>query len=211
VTRVKICGLRREGDVRFAAELGAHACGFVLSDSPRRVTPERARRLAGEAGDALTVAVVTIETADWIASALERADLRAVQLCAGADGPSVGAVKAAAVRRGLSPLVIAAADTAGASGAEMILRDARTPGAYGGTGVTLDWEAAAGGAPAAERLVLAGGLTPGNVPRAIAALHPSVVDVSGGVESAPGVKDHALLAAFFTAVDAADHGRGVRP
>lgn len=210
MTLVKICGLTREGDVGLAAELGAYACGFVLSESPRRVSVERACRLAAEAGDALAVAVVTTETADWIASALERAGLRGVQLCAGADGPSVGAVLAAAERRGLSPLVIAAADTAGASDAEAILRDARTPDAYGGTGVTLDWEAVAAGAPAAQRLVLAGGLTPGNVPRAIAALHPYVVDVSSGVESVPGVKDHEKLAAFFAAVDAADRGERAR-
>jgi phosphoribosylanthranilate isomerase len=211
VTLVKVCGLTREADVRLAVALGACACGFVLSESPRKVTPERACWLAGDAGDALTVAVVTTETADWIAAALDYSDLRAVQLCAGADGPSVGAVKAAAAARGLSPLVIAAADTTGAARAELILLDARTPDAYGGTGVTLDWEAAATDAPPAERLMLAGGLTPENVPRAITALHPSLVDVCSGVESAPGVKDHERLAAFFAAVDAADRGRGARP
>lgn len=211
MTLVKICGLTRECDVRLAAELGARACGFVLSRSPRQVTPKRASWLAGKAGDALTVAVVTTETADWIAGALDSSGLRAVQLCAGADGPSVDAVKAAAAARGFSPLVIAAADTADVSRAEMTLLDARTPDAYGGTHVTLDWEAVAAEAPEAERLVLAGGLTPDNVPRAIAALHPSMVDVSGGVESEPGCKDPALLAAFFAAVDAADRDEGACP
>jgi phosphoribosylanthranilate isomerase len=217
MTLVKICGLTRDHDVRRAARLGAWACGFVLSDSPRQVTPERAARLADEAGKALTVAVVTTEPADWIADALAQTGLRAVQLSAGADGAAVGAVREAAVRRGLRPLIIAAADTADAAAADFTLLDARTTQAYGGTGQTLDWAALAqsertdgvGGAdaptlPARQRLVLAGGLTPANVAQAIATLRPLAVDVSSGVESAPGVKDPALLGAFLAAVATAD-------
>ena len=59
MTRVKVCGLTRERDVRRAVELGAAACGFVLSPSPRRVTPERAGELAAQAADSLCVGVVT--------------------------------------------------------------------------------------------------------------------------------------------------------
>lgn len=208
MTRVKVCGLTRESDVHAAVRLGACACGFVLSESLRQVTPERACWLAGEAGDALTVGVVTTETPEWIAAALGYADLRAVQLSAGADGPTVHDVRAAAAGRGLTPIVIAAADTPDAADADMVLLDARAPGAYGGTGVTLDWEALArSGPPEHERYVLAGGLTPSNVGQAIAALHPPVVDVSSGVEAEPGVKDPALLAAFFAAVaDSNGHG-----
>ncbi len=143
MTLVKICGLTRDDDVRRAARLGAWACGFVLSASPRQVTPERAAWLAGEAGDALTVAVVTTESPDWIADALAQAGLQAVQLSAGADGASVGAVREAAARRGLRPLVIAAADTPDAAAADLTLLDARTAQAYGGTGQALDWAALA--------------------------------------------------------------------
>ena len=80
MTRVKVCGLTREVDVRQAVALGAWACGFVLSSSPRRVTPARAACLARHTGRALTVAVVTTESAAWIAAALVASGLAAVQL-----------------------------------------------------------------------------------------------------------------------------------
>lgn len=209
MTLVKVCGLTRERDVHHAVEKGAAACGFVLSASPRQVASTRARELATEARDVLTVAVVTTESGEWIAAALVESGLRAVQLSAGADGPSVAEMRAAAGRQGLRPLVIAAADTPDAASADFTLLDARRPGVYGGTGVALDWRALAQTAlPPKERLVVAGGLTPGNVGEAIAALQPSMVDVCSGTEAAPGVKDKGLLAGFFAAVADADYARG---
>lgn len=209
MTLIKVCGLTRESDVRHAADLGAAACGFVLSTSPRQVMPARARELAIEARGGFTVAVVTTEPAEWIALALLQSGLRAVQLSAGADGPTVTAVRAAAARHDLRPLVIAAADTPDAELADLTLFDARRPGVYGGSGATLDWEALAQAAlPPEERLVVAGGLTPRNVGQAIAALHPYMVDVCSGTEAAPGVKDEALLTDFFAAVANADRSGG---
>ncbi|HEX5643841.1 MAG TPA: phosphoribosylanthranilate isomerase [Thermoleophilia bacterium] len=223
VTRVKVCGLTRAEDVRAAADLGAWALGFVLTESPRRVDVARAGQLTKVARDAgasaartpardassahvppLTVGVVTTESPAWIAAALEASRLDAVQLSAGADGPAVAEVLAAA-RREPRPLVIAAADTPDASLADFTLLDARAPGAYGGTGLTLDWRALDDelGTPR-ERLVLAGGLTPANAADAVRALRPAAVDVSSGVESVPGVKDAELLHAFFAAVEHAD-------
>lgn len=222
MTHIKVCGLTRADDVRLAARLGAWACGFVLSDSPRRVTPERVRELAAEAGAALTVIVVTNETADWIAAALATSRAEAVQLSAGADGPTVAGVRAAAAGRGLRPRLIAAADTPDAAAADWVLCDTRAPGQYGGTGRALDWDelaarrragdrAAGGSAPDRGRLILAGGLTPANVTRAIAALRPFAVDVSSGVERAPGTKDARLLAQFAAVVAAADEASASRP
>jgi phosphoribosylanthranilate isomerase len=205
MTLVKVCGLTRDVDVRAAVALGACACGFVLSESPRQVSPERACWLAGEVEDALTVGVVTTEPAAWIAEALEFAGLRAVQLSAGPDGVTVAEIRAATAALEPRPIVIAAADTADAGEADLVLLDARRPGLYGGTGITLDWEALAGdpGTPH-ERFVLAGGLAATNVGAAIAALGPTVVDVSSGVEEAPGTKDPARLREFFAAVVHAD-------
>jgi phosphoribosylanthranilate isomerase len=152
----------------------------------------------------LTVGVVTTESPSWIAAALAMSGLDAVQLSAGADGPTVTDVLAAA-RREPRPLVIAAADTPDASLADFTLLDARAPGAYGGTGLSLDWCALDEKlATSRERLVLAGGLTPANAAGAVRTLHPAAVDVSSGVESIPGVKDAALLRAFFAAVAHAD-------
>jgi phosphoribosylanthranilate isomerase len=212
MTRIKVCGLTREGDVRRAVELGAAACGFVLSPSPRQVSPERAGELAAETADSLSVGVVTTEPAEWIAAAIAEADLGAVQLSAGADGPTVAAVREAAARRGLRPLVIAAADTPDAATADMLLLDARAPGVYGGSGATLDWAALAlATPPPTTRLVVAGGLTARNVGQAIAALTPAMVDVCSGTEATPGVKDEAQLTGFFAAVAQADRSRGVAP
>lgn len=209
MTGVKICGLTLEDDVRRAVDRGAAACGFVLTTSPRRIPPERARDLAMLCGDVLTVAVVSTESPQWIAARLAECKLDVVQLSAGRDGPTVAAVRKAAALRGLRPRVVAAADTPDAADADLVLYDARTAGAYGGTGVALDWQRLAQSAlPPRERLVLAGGLTPENVGRAIAVLHPALVDVSSGVEAAPGVKDSHLLDAFFAAVERADRAGG---
>ena len=206
MTRVKVCGLTTERDVRLAAELGAWACGFVLSQSPRRVTVAQAAELVPHSGDALAVAVVTTEDPEWIAQAVVAGGFDAVQLSAGAEGPAVAAVRAAAQDRGLRPLVIAAGDIADA--ADLVLLDARTPDAYGGTGRTLDWQALAAETLPRERLVLAGGLRPSNVDGAIKLLRPHAVDVAGGVERSPGVKDPKLLRSFFGVVAGADHSAG---
>jgi len=207
MTLVKVCGLTRDGDVRTAVRLGASACGFVLCPSARQVSPERACWLAGEARDALAVGVVATESPEWIAEAADLAGLGAVQLAAGRDGPTVAAVRTATAQLERPPLIIAAADTLDAEDADVILLDGRLPGQYGGTGVALDWPAlAAEDALPHDRMMLAGGLTPENVGAAIAALHPLIVDVSSGVETAPGIKDQGLVRRFFAAVVEADEG-----
>lgn len=204
MTRVKICGLAAAADVELAVRRGAWACGFVLSPSPRRVTPEHAATLTPLTGSAVAVAVVTTEPADVVVDALATGGFDAVQLSAGADGPAVQAVREAARGRGLRPLVIAAADTSGADTADLVLLDSRAPGLYGGTGDPLDWRALAARELSRDRLVLAGGLRPSNVEAAISLVRPFAVDVSSGVERSAGLKDARLVDAFFEAVVAAD-------
>ena len=208
MTRIKICGLTLEKDVKLAAGHHAWACGFVLTDSPRQVSVARAAELTPLCGDSLVVAVVATEEPEWIAGAVAAGGFGAVQLSAGADGPSVAAVRAAALSRGLRPLVIAAADTEDADEADLVLLDARTPDAYGGTGRRLDWRALAAAKLPRERLVLAGGLLPSNVDGAIKLLHPFAVDVSSGIERTPGIKDPRLMRAFFGVVAGADISGG---
>jgi len=230
MTRVKVCGLTRVVDVQDAARLGAWALGTVLSESPRRVTPQEAARLFALAPPGvLTIAVFTTESAAEVAAAAAIAGAGAVQLSAGADGPGVVAVRQALHVAGVSPpVVIAAADTVDAEQADYVLLDSRVEAAvsaaaaaaaddgdttcvageiaaapvYGGTGQTLDWRSIA--APAERPLVLAGGLTAANVGAATAAVRPFAVDVSSGVEQAPGLKDTRLLQRFFAAVRVAD-------
>lgn len=209
MTRVKICGLTVANDVKLVAGYHAWACGFVLSDSPRRVSVAHAAGLTPLCGHSLAVAVVTTEKPAWIAGAVAEGGFGAVQLSAGADGPSVAAVRAAALSRGLRPLVIAAADTEDSDAADLVLFDARTPEAYGGTGRRLDWRALAAAELPRERLVLAGGLLPSNVHGAIKLVRPFAVDVSSGIERTPGVKEPRLMRAFFGVVAGADLSGGV--
>jgi len=208
MTHVKICGLTSESDVKHAAAYGAWACGFVLTESHRRVSLPKAAELTPLCGDSLAVAVVSVEDPAWIAGAVAVGGFGAVQLSAGADGPGVAAVRAAALNRGLRPLVIAAADTEDADLADLILLDARTPKAYGGTGRRLDWKALAAADLPRERLVLAGGLLPSNVDGAIKLVCPFAVDVSSGIERTPGIKDLRLMRAFFGVVAGADISGG---
>ena len=93
-----------------------------------------------------------------------------------------------------------------AAAADAIVLDAQVPGGLGGTGVTLPWTQLARSLTAIRgtcRIVLAGGLTPENVATAITAIEPDIVDVSSGVESAPGIKDHSRMRAFRDAVTGA--------
>jgi phosphoribosylanthranilate isomerase len=170
VTYVKICGLTTLADVRLAVEQDAWACGFVLTRSPRHVSPLRAQELARAARTSLTVAVVTTESPTWIAAAL------------------------------------AAADTPDVDLADYVLLDARAPGRYGGTGCPLPWADLRDQIDerTRQRLILAGGLTPDNVAEAVRILRPLAVDVSSGVESAPGCKDALRLSRFFAAVAAVE-------
>jgi phosphoribosylanthranilate isomerase len=209
MTRVKVCGLTNERDVRLTVRCGAWACGFVLTRSPRRIGAAHAAELVRLTGRSLAVAVVTDEPPAWIAGVVAHCRFGAVQLSAGADGPCVQAVRAAALTHGLRPLIIAAADTVDASAADLVLLDSRTPEAYGGTGRTLDWKAIAAARAPRERLVLAGGLRPSNAKTAIGSVRPFAVDVTGGVERAPGVKDPRLLRELFSAVATADRSGGI--
>lgn len=226
MTLVKICGLARPQDVRAAVAAHAWACGFVLTRSPRRIEPELARRLRTQAGRTLTVAVVGDEPAADVANLLAASGLDAVQLSAGAAGCGVRDLRLAVAERGVAdvpdvagraaagrPVIIAAADTPDALEADFLLYDSRSQDAYGGTGRPLDWTALAD-PPARPRgrclMALAGGLDETNVGEAIRLVRPHVVDVSGGVESSPGVKDAARIDRFMAAVRAADECLTVR-
>lgn len=191
---VKICGLSTPRAVAAAVEAGADAVGFVFAESPRRVTPNRARQLCeGLSPVMIRVAVMRHPAvAEWHA-----------------------------VAEGFEPdwLQTDAGDFAGLDVAERfgrlpVYRDgqALAPGtdepvlfeaAVSGQGALADWQRAAELARE-HRLVLAGGLTPDNVGEAIATVRPWGVDVSSGVESKRGVKDIGRIAAFLQAVREAE-------
>jgi len=206
VVEVKFCGLTRAEDVREAGRLGARWVGAILTDSPRRLTAARAREvLAGAPEGTGRVAVFGADTPARIGVTATDADVDVVQLHGDPDAAFI-----AELRRAWNGTVWAVVRVAGSElpqralelfdVADAVVLDARVEGRLGGTGQTIAWSALAAplsarrGKPA--RLALAGGLDAGNVARAIAALHPDIVDVSSGVESSVGVKDHARMRAF---------------
>ncbi|WP_306317845.1 MULTISPECIES: phosphoribosylanthranilate isomerase [unclassified Streptomyces] len=193
---VKVCGLSREADVDAAVAAGADAVGFVLTASPRQVTPDRARELAAAVPESVTtVAVFRGEPLDEVREAAARAGVTAVQLHGGEPPEAFAALRADGylVVRATSPDEAAPLVT-GAYGEDALIVDSPRPG----SGERWD-PAALGGTSPGGHWMLAGGLGPGNVGDAVAALRPWGVDVSSGVESARGVKDPALIERFVKA------------
>jgi phosphoribosylanthranilate isomerase len=208
-TDIKFCGLTKVADVRIAVELGASFVGTVFAEGPRTVTPSQARLLFEDVNSARRVGVFGDQSADEIARAAEAASLDVVQLHADPTPQVVSAVKRATGLETWAAMRIANRPTDSElddllSSADAIVFDSRVMGALGGTGRAFDWSLIASlldtERRARARVVLAGGLTPALAPLAIAAIRPDVVDVSSGVESEPGVKDHTLMRAFAAAV-----------
>jgi len=204
MTGVKICGIRRREDAELAVELGAWALGFIFHRaSPRWIAPEDAAPIVrGIAGRALAVGVFVDWPLDDLNRIVAECGLSAAQLhgtesveyCAGVRAGEVW--KAFRVGGGFVPGVVEPfADCA------RVLLDTHRQDAAGGTGETFDWSLAR---RVAERrpIVLAGGIGPDNVARAIAEVGPESVDVSSGVEVAPGIKSEEKMRRLFAALEA---------
>lgn len=195
-----------------AAALGAQYVGVIFAGGPRHQSVESAMRILDAAPATLKrVGVVSGQTVDEIANLVRVLGLHAVQLHADPGPRRVRDVRAAigvdtwAVLR-LAGATLPATFAEVAAAADAIVLDARVPSGLGGSGIALPWLDLARtlltrrGQP---RIVLAGGLRPENVGEAIAVLEPDVVDVSSGIESAPGIKDHERMRAFRDAVQRA--------
>jgi phosphoribosylanthranilate isomerase len=210
---IKFCGLTREEDAARARELGAGYCGVVFAGGPRELTADRAARVLGGVSQNGTLRVGVFATDDHaeIVRVAELARLDVVQLYVSSNSQMISRL-----RSDTSLELWAVARIAGDAlpndlpllfdVADAVLLDARAEGQLGGSGKQFNWEAVAPmvqRARGGKKLVVAGGLSPMNVARAIAALQPDVVDVSSGVESSPGIKDHALMRDFVHAVSSA--------
>ncbi|QIE55786.1 phosphoribosylanthranilate isomerase [Pikeienuella piscinae] len=204
---VKICGLRTPEAVSAAAEAGAGYLGFVFfPKSPRNVTLTAAGALAGAAPSGLMKVALVVDPDDTLLDAIASLPIDMIQLHGKESPARVGEVRA---RAGLPVMkavgVASAADLAAIDAysavADQLLIDAKPPadGALpGGNGFSFDWRLIAG-RDWARPWMLAGGLTPENVAAAIRLTGAKQVDVSSGVESAPGVKDEAQIRAFVRA------------
>ena len=221
-TFVKICGVTRLVDAREVVRAGANAIGFVFAPSPRRVTPGRARAIAARIHPAVRrIGVFVDEDPARVLAVVAEARLDGVQLHGSETVEAVRAIRAGApglfvlkiIRvGGPQPLAMGAQLRAEAL-ADAVMVDTKNPADLAARRVAISSQGLrAAGAPggphgsgeAVDRLVLAGGLTPGNVGDLVREMRPWGVDVSSGVESCPGRKDPAKVRAFVRAVREAE-------
>lgn len=202
-TRIKFCGLTRRQDVAAAVAMGVDAIGFVMwPDSKRAISLEQLAQLAADVPAFVTRVGLFVDQPDaTIAACLPHLDLlqfhgdEPPQLCERYDRPWI---KAFRMREDLD-LMATAKRYGNASG---LLLDAYRPGVPGGTGDTFDWSRIPANLP--KPVILAGGLVADNAGTAVQRVAPHALDVSGGIESAPGIKDATRMQAFVNAVRAAN-------
>jgi phosphoribosylanthranilate isomerase len=209
--RVKICGLRSRADLAVAAAAGAYYAGLVFFPrSPRNVTLGDARWIAGELPEHLCLVALTVDADDATLDAIvEAVPIDLFQLHGSESPERAAAVRARYRRPVMKAIGVAEAEDldaidAYAEAVDQLLIDARPPrGAVlpGGNGLAFDWRLLQG-RRWKRPWILAGGLTPENVGEAIRLTGAQQVDVSSGVEAAPGHKDHARMRAFVAAAQA---------
>ena len=203
--KVKICGITNLPDGMAAAEAGADALGFVFYDqSPRRISIEAAAGLIRQLPPfVMKVGVFVNAPADLVVRAIRECGLNLLQFH-GEESPEyclqfgLMSMKAFRIRDAASLQALLGYHT------DAWLLDAYAPDNPGGTGETFNWDLALEAQAWGRPIFLAGGLTPANVAEAVRRARPYGVDVSSGVEAAPGRKDHAKVRAFIQAAKAVD-------
>ncbi len=197
--KVKICGLTRAEDVKAAIVAGADAVGFVFTTSPRRISTDTASRLISRVPEGvLRVGLFLDQDRSEIEQVVNSVPLDMLQFHGGETEQECNVfdlpwLKAVAMEHAESARQ-AERDYPGATG---LLLDSHTRGKPGGSGRVFDWSLAK---PVAKPVWLAGGLNADNVAHAIRTVRPFAVDVSSGVEIAPGIKDASRICAFIKAV-----------
>ena len=206
---IKICGITRLEDALSAARFGADAVGFVFADSPRRVSPVQARDIAREMpGRPARVGVFVDSPPEEVLRIAAYCGLDLVQLHGNEDTEYCDALGDRAIK---ALRVAEKADLLKVRDyrCRAVLLDgyAKTTNSgngNGGGGAGIDWKmlrVIKSGRP----VIVAGGLQPGNVAAAVKETHPYGVDVSSGVESAPGIKDPVLMYEFIERARKADY------
>ncbi|MBI5773110.1 MAG: phosphoribosylanthranilate isomerase [Verrucomicrobia bacterium] len=200
--RVKICGITNVGDALAAVDAGADALGFMFYEaSPRHLTTEAAAKIIRQLPPFVAkVGVFVNAPVEAIHRTVEACGLDTLQLhgeetpefCR--QFPRLKVVKAFRIKDATSLSSLPPYET------DAWLLDSFVPGKPGGTGEKFNWELACEAKESGRPVILAGGLTPENIAEAIHEVWPFGVDVSSGVESAPGKKDHARIRDFIAAV-----------
>jgi phosphoribosylanthranilate isomerase len=199
--RIKICGITRSEDALAAVTAGADAIGLVFyPPSPRNVSIDQAATIAADLPPFVTTVGLFVNAdADWISQVVREVGIDLIQFhgdecadyCASHGRPWIRALR---MKEGLN---LGEQMTVFAN-ARGVLLDAYRPGIPGGTGETFDWSRIP--ATLTQPIILAGGLRPDNVADAVRQVKPYAVDVSGGVESSPGIKDADKMHRFVAQV-----------
>jgi phosphoribosylanthranilate isomerase len=198
--KVKICGITNVDDARAAVDAGADALGFMFFErSPRCLSIEAAAEIAGHVPPhVLKVGVFVNPDDELVHNAAVRCQLNLLQFH-GDETPEFCAqfglmtMKAFRIKDADSVALISSYRT------DAFLLDSFVAGKHGGTGEKFNWDLAIEAKRFGRPVFLAGGLTSSNVAEAVATVQPFGIDVSSGVESAPGKKDHAKIRAFIAA------------
>jgi len=204
-TRVKICGITNLADAQAAIEAGADALGFIFYEkSPRRMTISTVAKISKQLPPfVLRVGVFVNASEELVTRAIGECGLSLLQFH-GDELPefctrfSLMSIKAFRIRDAESLKEMPKYPT------EAWLLDACSAENLGGTGEKFNWDLAVEAQKFGKPVFLAGGLTPENVAAAVRKVQPFGVDVSSGVESSPGKKDHAKVKAFIKAVQSAE-------
>jgi len=209
----KICGVKRPADIDCAASGGARYVGFVFyARSPRNLTPDQAGELAAATPAGITTVALFVDPDDAALDAvLSRGRIDLFQLHGSESPERIADIKRRTGVRVMKAIKISDAEDFAAATpyfdvADQLLFDAKAPATMegampGGNAVSFDWSLLAGRSWPCPWM-LSGGLNPGNVAEAIRVSGAPAVDVSSGVESAPGVKDPVRIKAFLRAVSA---------
>lgn len=214
MVEIKFCGLTRAEDAAHAVESGGSFAGVIFAGGPREITAARAREVLAPLAGTLVrrVGVVAAQSSDELLRIADTVGLDVLQFANGLEMHTATALLSRFSGAVWSVLRLQPGDAdldqarrAFDAGAEAVVLDALVPGRLGGSGVTLDWTSlrdAVATVRRSGRVVLAGGLRPENVARAVELVAPDVVDVSSGVEVALGIKDPQRMRAFGLAVRA---------
>ena len=200
MTRVKICGITNLEDALAAVEAGADALGFVFAESPRKVDVPTVLNILEKIPPLVTtVGVFAKQDIDEVFKIWKQTNLHFAQLHGyGPPGRMVRWYRVIKAVRASSweEITRQLGDRSGVFSAAILL-DAHVEGKSGGTGQTFDWDLAIQAKSLGKPIILAGGLTPENVAEAVRKVRPYAVDVSSGVESSPGKKDHDKIREFI--------------
>ena len=193
MTAVKICGITNLKDARAAARAGADILGFVFANSPRRISPQKAKEIISKLPKKLKKAGVFVnETPCTVNGVLEYCGIDIAQLH-GDESPAYCRKINAKVIKAFRPRSAADIRKIGRYCVDAVLIDAHVKGKLGGTGKRADWKLASLAGKYGMPVILSGGLTPDNLEEAIGSVGPHGVDICSGTEVRPGKKDVRMI------------------